>query len=68
MGKLLAALDPDGGASVAAIDRLKDFLTGTLAISFFALVVGAVGISFGYRWMIKATRGAGPSGPDDVYR
>lgn len=46
--------DPDGGASTLAIEQLKTFLTGTLAIAFFALVVAGIGIAMGVKWLRKA--------------
>lgn len=51
-----ATSDPDGGASTLAIDQLKTFMTGTLAIAFFALVVAGLGIAMGVKWLKKAQR------------
>lgn len=56
---LLAVVDPDGGATVQAIDALKAFVTGSLAGAFFALVVAGLGIAMGVKWLKKANNAAG---------
>jgi hypothetical protein len=49
----LAYVDPDGGLTATALGDLKTFITGTLGIALFALVVAGVGIAMGVRWLKK---------------
>lgn len=49
----LVGLDPDGGLTATALGDLKTFITGTLGIALFALVVAGVGIAMGVRWLKK---------------
>lgn len=52
-GAVLASTDPDGGLTATALGSLKTFITGTLGIALFALVVAGVGIAMGVRWLKK---------------
>ena len=49
----LASVDPDGGLTATALGDLKTFVTGTLGIALFGLVVAGTGIFMGIRWLKK---------------
>jgi len=53
LAALLASTDPDGGLTASALGDLKTFITGTLGIALFALVVAGVAIAMGVRWLKK---------------
>jgi len=50
---LTASTDPDGGLTATSLGTLKTFITGTLGIALFALVVAGVAIAMGVRWLKK---------------
>jgi hypothetical protein len=51
LASALSTVDPDGGLAASALGALLTFVTSTLGISLFSLVVATVALHMGLRWL-----------------